>query len=197
MPAADRERVEGRRRRRRAASGAVGRDIGGSVATPQLRCQPSGRDSQPVIRAVDAASRLPPFRTSVLIAPESASMRTYAPADPSTVLDAPARRALARPRRRPPRGHPAARGGPRRHAGMAGRRASSPGLASRGHRPAVHPPGRGDRSHPRRRGRRRRHADGVGQDAVLRAARRCRRSPRTRRPGPCSSSRPRPSARTR
>ena len=82
----------------------------------------------------------------------------------------PARRAVARPGRRPPRGDPG-RGRPST--------ATFPdwldarivaGLADARHRAAVSPPGRGDRGGPRRRGRRRRHADRVGQDAVLHAA---------------------------
>ena len=59
-------------------------------------------------------------------------MRTYAPADPSTVLDAPPRRAVARPRRRPSRGHPAARGDVRRRCRRGWTTRIVAGLASRG-----------------------------------------------------------------
>ena len=98
-------------------------------------------------------------------------MRTYAPADPSTVLDRPRSRSrrwpaassTTRSSRRARRVYAPMPGwlDPRIVAGLGGAR----------HRAAVHPPGGGDRGGPRRRGRRRRHADRVGQDAVLRPAR--------------------------
>ena len=76
------------------------------------------------------------------------------------------RGAVARPRRRPPRGPARARRGVRGVAGVA--RPAAPRRAGEArHRAAVHPPGGRDRGRARRRGRRRRHADGVGQVAVL------------------------------
>ena len=96
-------------------------------------------------------------------------MRTYAPADAVDRPGRPARGAVARPRRRPSRGHPAARGRPSRRCPPGWTRASWPASASRGIERLYTPPGGGDRGGPCRRGRRRRHADGVGQDAVLRA----------------------------
>ena len=96
-------------------------------------------------------------------------MRTYAPADPSTVLD----RLLE---------EPSLARGVVHHEVIPAREASHApmpdwldprivaGLATRGIERLYTHQAEAHRGGPRRRGRRRRHADGVGQDAVLRAA---------------------------
>ena len=171
-PSPSRSSASGRGRRRRGHRGWSRRDIGGSVATLQLRCQPTIAVTANLSSVrLHARARLPPFRTSVRL---HRSLRRCAPMPPPT----PRRSSIACSRsRRSPRGvvHHAVL--PPREA-----RPSPPmppwldprivaGLAKRGIERLYIAPGRGDRGGPRRRGRRRRHADRVGQDALLRAAR--------------------------
>ncbi len=123
-------------------------------------------------------------------------MRTYAPATTTAVLDAAARGAVARPRRRPPRGPRRATGGLRRR----GRTGSTRGsvAASRSAASSGRTPTRRTRSRPCTPGRT--SSSSRRRRPASRCATRCRSSrpsPRTRRPGPCSCSRPRRSARTR
>ena len=97
-------------------------------------------------------------------------MRTYAPATTDAVLARLLGGAVARPRRRPSRGHPRTRGGVWRDAPAArpadrGRRCASRGIE----RLYTHQAEAVERG-ARRPGRRRRHAHGLGQVAVLRAA---------------------------
>ena len=124
-------------------------------------------------------------------------MRTYAPAGTAGRAGPAPRGAVARPRRRPSRGHRPARDAV--HADWPAW--LDPRIRGRArearHRAAVHPPGGRDRGGPRRAGRRRGDAR---RPRASRCATRCRSSrrwPRTRRRGRCSCSPPRRSARTR
>ena len=124
-------------------------------------------------------------------------MRTYAPAVTEAVLARDPRGAVARPRRRPPRGaSPPGAAECGDHPGLA--RSADPGAASRRAASSGSTPTRPRRSRPSTPART--SSSSRRPRRARRSATRCRssrRSPTTRRRGRCSSSRPRRSARTR